>query len=127
MTDKVHDLLQRSNRYLRSAELLLDDGDAESCVSRAYYAMFYAAEALLFSEGITVSTHRGVIGSFGEEFVKTGRLPPERGRDLSTVFQQRNVGEYAHRSVVSENEAGDALEKPRGFVADARTLLEGAG
>ena len=38
---EVHALLLKAKRYLRSAELLLDDADFESSVSRTYYAMFY--------------------------------------------------------------------------------------
>ena len=40
--------------------------------SRVYYAMFYSVEALLLTEGISVSSHKGVISVFGERFIKTG-------------------------------------------------------
>jgi uncharacterized protein (UPF0332 family) len=36
-------LMRRAERYLRSADLLLREGDYESSVSRSYYAMFFAA------------------------------------------------------------------------------------
>jgi uncharacterized protein (UPF0332 family) len=40
-------LIQKARRYLKSADILLKDKDYESSVSRAYYSMFYAAEAAL--------------------------------------------------------------------------------
>jgi len=36
-------LIKRAMRYLKSAEILLKEGDYESSVSRTYYAMFYSA------------------------------------------------------------------------------------
>jgi uncharacterized protein (UPF0332 family) len=58
-------LIQKAQRYLKSAELLLRDGDSESSVSRAYYAMFYAAEAVLLTKGLSFLSHKGVISAFG--------------------------------------------------------------
>jgi uncharacterized protein (UPF0332 family) len=35
-------LIEKARRYLRSTELLIQEGDYDSAVSRAYYAMFYS-------------------------------------------------------------------------------------
>src|ERR1035438_6836713 len=40
-------LLQKAHRNIRSAKLLLADGDCDTAVSRAYYTMFYIAAAPL--------------------------------------------------------------------------------
>ncbi|MBI4498124.1 MAG: HEPN domain-containing protein [Chloroflexi bacterium] len=39
--------LEKADRFLRTAQLALRDGDDEGCVSRAYYAVFHSAVALL--------------------------------------------------------------------------------
>ncbi|HDN83390.1 MAG TPA: HEPN domain-containing protein [Candidatus Altiarchaeales archaeon] len=36
MKKEIKDLLEKADRYLRSAELLLKDGDFDSCTSRCY-------------------------------------------------------------------------------------------
>lgn len=79
-------LIAKARRYLRSAELLLRDGDYASSVSRGYHAMFYCAEAALPTEDLTFSSRRGVIAAFGEHFIKTGVFPREMGRDLNRAF-----------------------------------------
>lgn len=66
--------LAKARRYLRSAELLSDDGDVDSAVSRLYYAQFFVAEALLDALGLAFSSHRAVISAFGEHFSLTGEL-----------------------------------------------------
>jgi uncharacterized protein (UPF0332 family) len=45
--NEIAGLFGRASRYLKSAGVLLAGEDAESAVSRTYYAMFYAAEAAL--------------------------------------------------------------------------------
>ena len=69
---EIETLIQRAERAAKSAELLLKGGDFDSSVSRSYYAMFYATEALLLTKELKFSSHRSVISLFGEHFIKTG-------------------------------------------------------
>ncbi|MCP4700780.1 MAG: HEPN domain-containing protein, partial [Gammaproteobacteria bacterium] len=50
--------------------------------SRAYYAVFYAASALLLNEQMDTSKHSGVISLINQYFVKTGRLDKQYGKML---------------------------------------------
>ena len=60
MSEKeLQSLMQRARRSLRSARNLLDDGDHDFAMSRAYYAMFYAATAALLSLEVKRSKHSG--------------------------------------------------------------------
>ena len=54
-------LIKRALRYLKSAGILMEDGDFESSVSRTYYAMFYSAQAALLTKQLSFSSHKGVI------------------------------------------------------------------
>jgi uncharacterized protein (UPF0332 family) len=85
---EIESLVARSTKYLHSAELLLDNGDYESSVSRSYYAMFYCVQALLLTKGLTVSSHAGLNTVFSEQFVKTGLLPKQMSRELNRAFQK---------------------------------------
>jgi uncharacterized protein (UPF0332 family) len=58
---EVRELLDKARRSLRAAERLLDGNDHDFAISRAYYAMFYAAQALLLGRGIRRSKHAGVL------------------------------------------------------------------
>lgn len=109
-------LIKRAQRYLKSAELLLKDGDFESTVSRAYYAMFYAVEAALLTKGLSFSSHKGVISAFGENFVKTSIFPREMSRELNRAFEKRQIGDYEYTFVISENEAKQMLQSGKEFV-----------
>lgn len=109
-------LIKRAMRYLKSAEMLLKDGDFESSVSRTYYAMFYSAQAALLTKNLSFSSHKGLISAFGEHFVKTGIFPKEMGRELNRAFEKRQVGDYEYTFVISEEEARRMLQSGKEFV-----------
>jgi len=109
-------ILEKAERYLRSADLLAKDGDFESSVSRTYYAMFYAAEAVLLAKNMSSSSHKGVIAAFGEHFVKTGIFPKEMGRELNRAFEKRQMGDYGHTLLLTKDEAEKMLQNGRKFV-----------
>jgi len=81
---------------------LVEEGDYDSAVSRAYYAMFYVAETLLLSKGQAYSKHSGVIAAFGKEFAKTGILPAEFHAHLREASDARNVADYQADSDLTE-------------------------
>lgn len=45
--EEIRGLIEKAQRSLRNARNLLDDGDCDFAIARAYYAIFYAATAAL--------------------------------------------------------------------------------
>ncbi len=71
MTSEQQDLLQKATSSLEAAKVLLENGFPEFAASRAYYAMFYIAEAFLEGERLSFSKHSAVISAFGQQFART--------------------------------------------------------
>jgi len=113
---EISSLIERAKRYLKSAEILLEEGDYESSVSRTYYAMFYSAQALLLTKNLTFSSHKGVISAFGEYFIKTAIFPKEMSRELNKAFEKRQIGDYEYTFVISKGEAEEILENGEKFL-----------
>ncbi len=103
------------------------EGDYESSVSRAYYAMFYATEAMLLAEGLSFSSHKGVISAFGEHFVKTGVFPREMGRELNRAFEKRQLSDYEYTFVIAKDEAEQLLAQAKEFVSQAIQHMRAEG
>jgi uncharacterized protein (UPF0332 family) len=112
---EISALIIKAQRYLKSADLLLQDGDYESSVSRTYYAMFYSAEAALLTRSLTFSSHKSVIAAFGGQFIKAGVFPKEFGRELNRAFEKRQLGDYESTSAVSAEDARELLVHAREF------------
>ena len=125
--NEVASLLYRFDRYLTSARLLLQEGDCESSVSRSYYAMFYAAPAVLLTRNISASSHKGVISNFGKEFVKAGIFSRDLGRELNRAFGKRQLSDYEYTFVISQEEAEDIEDNGRDFVEKIRRFLQSEG
>ncbi len=113
---EIKSLIKRAEKYLRSAELLLKEGDYESSVSRTYYAMFYSAQAVLLTKNLSFSSHKGVISAFGEHFIKTGVFPKEMGRELNRAFEKRQISDYEYTFIISKTEAEEVLKSGKEFV-----------
>lgn len=119
----AEDAIQRARRYLDTAALVLEDGDFETVVSRAYYAMFYVARALLKQEGIAPKTHSGIRNQFGLHFVKTGTLPERFAGMLNDAEELRTLAEYAEERVIPRADAETTLREAEAFVERISDLL----
>ncbi|MBN1611103.1 MAG: HEPN domain-containing protein [Polyangiaceae bacterium] len=108
---------------LGAADALLGLGLANDAVSRAYYAAFHYARALLLLEGLEPKTHRGVIALLGQHFEAAGRLAPGRVSDLAALLTFRAIADYDARDRVSRAHAEAQVVKARAFVESARELL----
>ena len=53
MNPEVRALLEKAKRSQKAATKLFKHGDADFAASRAYYSLFYTAEALLLSRGLS--------------------------------------------------------------------------
>ena len=124
--DYIARLLEKSDESLEVARSLSAEGHQSFAASRAYYAMFYAAEAALLSKGRSFSKHTAVIASFNRTFVKTGILGPDMFKALQLGFDLRQQGDYTILPVSSER-AESLLERADAFVASVKTFLAGQG
>ncbi|HEY76024.1 MAG TPA: HEPN domain-containing protein [Thermoflexia bacterium] len=118
-------LLERAEASIRAARELSTQGFHDFAASRAYYAAFYAATALLLEDGLEFRKHSGVIAAIHREYVRTGRLDKKYGKDLNWLFELRNIGDYGVIDHVSQKEAEKAIEVASGFLLAVRTLLQG--
>jgi uncharacterized protein (UPF0332 family) len=114
---EIKSLFARSQRYIKSAGLLIEDKDYESATSRAYYAMFYVTEALLLTKGMSFSSHKAVLSAFGEHFVKTGVFKKDLTKALTRAFEKRQVSDYEFTFTISEKEAREILEEAENFIS----------
>jgi uncharacterized protein (UPF0332 family) len=117
------ELWQRAQEALRATSTLLAAGFPDFAAARAYYAAFYAASALLLSEGKVFRSHRGVVALIHRDYVRTGRLPADMGRILSTLSDLRGVGDYGGAVHVNHTEATMALIEAQQFLEAIQVLL----
>lgn len=123
MTPEQAALVKKAQASLRGARLLAKDELYDFAASRAYYAMFYIAEALLLGEGVAYSKHSAVISAFGQKFAKTGRVPDAFHRYLIEGQESRNIGDYDTGPGLSHDEAAEQIARAEKFIQLAKRLL----
>jgi uncharacterized protein (UPF0332 family) len=117
-------LLAKARDSLQAGNLLSREGYPDFAASRAYYAMLYAAQALLLERGLSFSKHTAVIGAFGREFAKTGSLDVKYHRYLIDAQDFRNLGDYGAGPELTADQAKQVIEWAAEFLAVAQTHIE---
>ena len=121
--EEIRLLLNRSHEDIEAAELLVNGGKYRAALSRAYYAMFYAATALLVHRGQGSGKHSGVLALFDRHFIKTGLLPSEMSRALHKAFELRQIGDYRELVTLTEKQADEVFQNARDFVRRTEQFL----
>jgi uncharacterized protein (UPF0332 family) len=124
MRDEIKGYLEKAEHALEVAEELLKAGYAPDAASKVYYAMFYAAQALLKSEGINVVKHSAVESALGYHFAKRGRIDPKYHRMLINARKIRETVDYDLEEEVVEPVASFKLEEGMAFVGAIKELLK---
>jgi uncharacterized protein (UPF0332 family) len=81
MDEPIEDPKENYRLYMDNADKMLDTADENfsnqryrSACNRAYYGVFYAASALLYSKGKSYGKHSAVLAAFRQHFIKTAGL-----------------------------------------------------
>jgi len=108
----------------REAHALFELELYRGACSRAYYAMFNMARALLLMRGHepeATKTHRMVIQSFSNEFVRNGPFEKVDGRELQRAAEARHLADYSGR--VPREDAERVMASLDRFMKTAKAIL----
>lgn len=123
MTPEQQALVDKAQRSLQAAQSLIKQGFYDFAVSRAYYAMFYVAEALLDQEGLSFSSHAAVISAFGQHLARSGTIPTEFHRYLIDAQAQRTRADYDPIPNLSQADAERLIGQAQEFLTIAKQNL----
>ena len=118
-------LFSKALDAIEAAEALLNIGKAEFAAGRAYYAMFYVAEALLYNEfDLKFSQHGQVIAAYGKNFAKTKVLDPKFHRWMRDGFDKRITGDYGVDTGIEDEIVATMINQAREFMLAAQKYLK---
>lgn len=123
MKQATKSLLEKAERSLQTAKSLLQSDDMEFVASRAYYAMFYAAEAMLNERDMNFKKHSGVHSAFGKTFVKSGEIDQKYHQWLIEAFGERLISDYAFETQVTAESAKELTAHAEEFLKESRRYL----
>ena len=115
--------IERADESLDVARLDLDNDFYSAAINRAYYAIFYASNALLATRKLARSKHSGVLAAFRQYFIKTGLLPTELSDIYGQLLEDRHEGDYQVLSVLAKEDAEIDVRQARRFVEAVKAWL----
>ena len=111
--------IERARESLRAAQLCVQEGLVNSAASRAYYAMFQAAQVAMAAAGSSQRewSHQGLQASFVTELIHRRKMYPAVFRDyLSHSLGVRRAADYGLAGV-SRKIAQRSVHRAASFVA----------
>ncbi len=156
MDSMVNTLLERADNEIVAAEklkLLSEDKSAKeffrvpkkmtfysSVISHSYYAIFYAAKAMLLTKNIRTSSpeiHKKTFEEFRKNFVETGILDMKlleiyrkliiRADDLLKIFDDEKWkrGNFTYKTIPQANKepAEDSMKNAKMFVSNISKVI----
>lgn len=115
----------RAHECLRAAQALLEQGFVADAVSRAYYATFHAATAVLAAAGVFPRTHHGLRSEFLQRLVQTGVVEAEYGTILVAEQEDREESDYDVTARPRDEVAQKRVAQARRFLERMGRLLSG--
>jgi uncharacterized protein (UPF0332 family) len=119
----ARDETQRGDECLSEAQYLLEGGFFNAAVSRAYYAAFHWALALLMLKGLEPKTHRGVIQLLHLHYVEAKTLSASAAAALGQLETYRELSDYNAKASFDSERATAEVTQARTFIAACRPLI----
>ena len=123
MTPAQETLLKKAREGLAATRHLAEGGYYDFAVARAYYAMFYAAQALLLEHGRSYLQHGSLLSAVGQYLVKTGEIPARLHRNLINAYNARIEGDYEPGGKFNATDASMRITHAEEFIAVAEAKL----
>ena len=121
MQEGTEKIFAKASRSLGAARELLAEGALDLAAGRAYYAMLYAAKALLCERGLRLVAHSRIVEAFEERLAGAGAVSATHAVWLREALGRR-TGEDAPTSTDVE-----VLVHRAGQIVDEASLLLAAG
>ena len=113
---------------LRTAESEFGQAkDFQVVANRAYYAIFYAANAVLATQGLQRSKHPGVLAIFREQFVMPGDIESSYIRDYEEAMKRRHMSDYDLNTLLNADYVRVGPEAAQRFTSRIERYLTANG
>ena len=115
--------IERAYSTLEEAEIVANQGRYNLAANRLYYAVYYAASALLISNERPVKTYSGMISQVNLLYVKTGILTFDDGALISQLFTLRQSSDYEDFKEVTQENIEELTPRVKELIKKLKNLI----
>ena len=116
--------LKLARGKLRVARLLHKNEEYRDAISRAYYAIYYAAKAFLLAHDQDPYSHKGVSVLF-HKFCATHKQPDARFAQMLSILQAARIdADYKEKVRISRQDSQEAIDMAGLFLKEIESILK---
>ncbi|ACB01014.1 MULTISPECIES: HEPN domain-containing protein [Cyanophyceae] len=125
MKPETQKFIRKARESLKASQMLAAGEMYNFAGSRAYYTMFYIAEAFLWEQDMAFSSHAAVIAAFGRDIARRGLVPANFHRYLIDAQDKRTQGDYSieDNAELSAEDVTKLIEQSQKFIEVAEEKL----
>ena len=124
LTDVFNLSIEKAENCIKSAQNLIEIGDFDGAVNRAYYGIFWSVTCVHLLDGNHFKKHKESIGIFNRDYVNTEIFPKSFGRRIHNVADARNDSDYSLQVKADEQTAKASLETAKEIFDAVKTYCE---
>lgn len=117
INDLVYYRIETAKSDLKSANLLIREGEYRGANNRAYYAIYHAITAINALDGKSYRRHKDTLGNFNKDYIRTEIFPKPFGRRISEAEEIRHASDYDDFYLATREQAEEQI-------ATAKDLIE---
>ena len=121
--DLVKYRLDKAYETLDEVSVHIGNKFYRTAANRLYYACFYAATALLISDGYETHTHHGVKTLLGLHYIKEKKIDDSLGNVFRKLFDLRQTGDYDDWIDIDEDDVRPLVEPAEKFIEEMKKLI----
>ncbi len=122
LKELINNELKYAKDRLHAAEILFENNKLIDAIDRAYYAVFHASKALLYSIGKEARTHSGTISMLGLYLIERGKLDKRYGVILRRLFEARETANCVLGAIFEREEIKEMIANAKLFLKEAEKL-----
>lgn len=107
--DLVRYRIETAKSDLKSAGILLKEGEYRGANNRAYYAIYHAISAVHALDGKSYKRHKDTLASFNKDYVKTEIFPRDFGRKIAQAEEIRHASDYDDFYIATKEKAEEQI------------------
>lgn len=109
ISDLVRYRIETAKSDLKSADILLKEGEYRGANNRAYYAIYHAISAVHALDGKSYKRHKDTLANFNKNYVRTEIFPKNFGRKIAQAEEIRHASDYDDFYIATKEKAEEQI------------------
>ena len=107
--------LEQARECLESSEALISLNHYKDSANRSYYSIFHSMRAVLALDRYDSKKHSGIISTFRQNYIKTGKFAIAYSDIIKDAFDIRTDSDYQDFYTISKTDAQQQIDNAKDF------------